>query len=77
MTKTQARLLLARAPQRHLKAKLNKSLTEKEAVAIVTRGVNAGADELCPMFEKRVWQVYFNARRPSYEKIEEAKAELF
>lgn len=49
-------------------AKINPSFTIRQAVDIVRKGIESkdGDYELSPIFEKRVWQVVKNQKRPRY-----------
>ena len=69
MTKEEAVKLLKTAPQSNTRmSKVNPGFTELEVVEIVRGGIeDKGSDEkLRSIFEKRVWQVVKNQRRPRY-----------
>ena len=69
MNKEEALKMLESAPQSETKsAAVNKSLTQKVAVDIIRKGVSTFKDGeiLTKLYEKRVWQVCKNQRRPRY-----------
>ena len=67
MNKTKALELLSTAPTGNVPARLNKGLTQLQAVTIVRKAVEAGPEELSRLIEKRVWQVVLNRKRPKYD----------
>jgi len=66
MTKDEALKLLEIAPRSEKPSRLNPILTQAQAVDIVVNGVKSlKSDVLDSLFEKRVWQVCENIKRPT------------
>jgi len=71
MTLQEANTLLDSAPVSNGPSRINKNLTQAQAVEIVRKGINGGPRALAadginldPMMEKRVRQVTANRKRP-------------
>ena len=60
--------MLDKAPQSEKPAAINKVMSQKQAVEIVRKGLAAKDPnwQLDRLYEKRVWQVYKNQRRPKF-----------
>ena len=68
MNVIEARAMLATAPQSDTKpARVNKSLTQAQAVTLIRNWINEYPDEyvLTPIMEKRVLQVCQDRKRPT------------
>ena len=72
MTVKEARELLKTAPMGEGPSKVNPSLTRSQGVDIVRKGIESYAEQygedfiLTGLYEKRVYQVIRNQRRPRY-----------
>jgi len=68
MTKAEALEMLDKSPCGDCPSRINPSLTQADAVRIVRAGINAPSipDPFDGLFEKRVWQVFKNQKRPKY-----------
>lgn len=73
MTLQEANALLDTAPLSDNPSRINKAITQAQAVEIVRKGINAGPRALAadginldPTMEKRVHQVTRNQSRPRY-----------
>jgi hypothetical protein len=67
MTKAEALELLKNAPRDNKPSKVNPSLTRNISVRIIENGVmNRPEGDLPDIYEKRVWQVVKDQRRPRY-----------
>lgn len=72
MTVKEAKKLLKTAPASEKPSKLNPSLTQNQGLDIIRQGIESyeaehGADFILPdIFEKRVYQITRNQRRPRY-----------
>lgn len=68
MKKEEAIAMLQNADRSDLPAAINKILTRKQAVEIVEKGIINQKDgvDINPLFEKRVYQVCRNQKRPKY-----------
>lgn len=73
MTLQEANALLDAAPVSDKPSRINKGITQAQAVEIVRKGINSGPRALAadginldPLMEKRVHQVSRNQRRPRY-----------
>jgi len=70
MTKDKALELLDAAPYTSDPSRVNPGLTQIQAVDIIRNGLTERAikadGNLIDMYEKRVWQVNKNQRRPNY-----------
>jgi hypothetical protein len=71
MTKEEALKLLETAPQSETKpAAINKVLSQKQAVDLIKNGIffrfHADNCVLPELYEKRVWQIVKNQKRPRY-----------
>ena len=73
MTLQEANTLLDTAPVGDKPSRINRCLTQTQAVEIIRKGINSGpralGDDkinLDPLMEKRVWQVVRNQVRPKY-----------
>lgn len=68
MTKDEALAMLMDAPCDEEKSRLNPFLTRRQAVDIVYKGILALKTDVLPdIFEKRVYQVCLDRKRPSYQ----------
>lgn len=70
MTVQDALVMLDNAPQSEKPAAINKVMSQKQAVEIVRKGLASWplTKELNALYEKRVWQVFKNQKRPRYIK---------
>ena len=70
MTKTEAMKMLDQAPCGESPSRINPGFTQADAVRIVRAGIQSPQtpDPFDGLFEKRVWQVYKNQKRPKFEK---------
>ena len=68
MTTKEAQALLADAPRTENPSAVNPSLTQRQAVNIVCEGLAEDEENsvLSDIYEKRVYQVVRNQRRPRY-----------
>ncbi len=64
MTKNEALKLLKSAPQGDTQSRVNPALTQAQVVKIVENGLPDG--ELPRLYERRVWQVVRNQKRPRF-----------
>ena len=68
MLVSEALKMLESAPQSEKPAAINRVLSQKQAVDIVRKGLLSKSPDsrLDRLYEKRVWQVFKNQRRPKY-----------
>jgi hypothetical protein len=71
MNKKEALEMLDKAPCGDKPSKLNPILSQKDAVETIMSGVMSLRDDttLSSMYEKRVWQVFKNQKRPKYTSL--------
>lgn len=68
MLVSEALIMLDSAPQGEKPAAINRVMSQKQAVDIVRKGLLSMSPDsrLDSLYEKRVWQVFKNQRRPRY-----------
>ena len=68
MNKREAMEMLDMSPQTEKPSRLNPSITQKQGVEIVRNGLKDKPDDwkLGSLYEKRVWQMFKNQKRPRY-----------
>jgi hypothetical protein len=68
MLVSEALEMLTRAPQGEKPARINPVMSQAQAVDIVRKGLLSHPldSKVSALYEKRVWQVFKNQRRPKY-----------
>ena len=68
MLVSEALAMLDSAPQGEKPAAINRIMSQKQAVEIVRKGLLSYPldSKVTGLYEKRVWQVFKNQRRPKY-----------